>query len=209
MIIRDGRGIEQRLFFTTDPVDETILSYFELPPLPPEGSFDARFTSQGLFESIHPGKPGVVLIHSAHQPLRIDWDVHIGKYQLLSGKSAARLAVLEGKGFRTIDTDSLSKLELVDMHEKGEVPKDYALIQNYPNPFNPTTNFRFSILDFGMVTLRVYDMLGREIATLVNEAKEPGEYTISWDATGMPSGVYYYKLQAGSFHDTKAMLLIR
>ncbi|MBI3363976.1 MAG: T9SS type A sorting domain-containing protein [Ignavibacteriae bacterium] len=94
-------------------------------------------------------------------------------------------------------------------HPLSHIPHRFALEQNYPNTFNLTTNFRFSILDVGMVTLRVYDMLGRETATLVNEAKEPGEYTVAFDAANLPSGVYTYRLRAGSFTDVKKMLLLR
>src|SRR5207302_260796 len=64
----------------------------------------------------------------------------------------------------------------------GEFPVATVLMQNYPNPFNPTTDFGFRIADFGLVSLRVFDVLGREVATIVNENKQPGTYTISWDA---------------------------
>jgi hypothetical protein len=92
---------------------------------------------------------------------------------------------------------------------KEEAPKGFALMQNYPNPFNPTTHFGFRIADFGLVTLRVFDLLGREVATLVNVRKEPGEYSIAFDARGLASGIYFYKLIAGSFVATKKMLLTR
>ncbi|MGA2624363.1 MAG: YCF48-related protein [Bacteroidota bacterium] len=74
-------------------------------------------------------------------------------------------------------------------------PRVFWLGQNYPNPFNPTTEFEFRIVNFGLVTLRIYDVLGREVATLVNGVKEPGEFTVSWDGGGMPSGVYFYRLR--------------
>ena len=97
------------------------------------------------------------------------------------------------------------------------IPNEFALEQNYPNPFNPETHFRFSTSDFGLVTLRVYDVLGREVATIVNENLRPGEYTRTWDAGSLPSGVYYYRLTAGSpstgsgrrVTETNKMLFIR
>ena len=78
-----------------------------------------------------------------------------------------------------------------------------------PNPFNPTTHFGFRIADFGLVTLKVYNVLGQEVATLVDDLKEPGTYTVQWNASGVASGVYYYKLTAGSYHDVKKMIVIK
>ena len=92
---------------------------------------------------------------------------------------------------------------------KDGLPKQYALEQNYPNPFNPTTDFEFRIVNCGFVSLKVYDVLGREVATLVNEVKQPGQYTLQWNADNMPSGVYICKLTAGTFVQTRKLLLIR
>jgi len=89
------------------------------------------------------------------------------------------------------------------------IPDSYALNQNYPNPFNPTTNIKFQIKDLGLVTLKVYDILGRELITLVNEKLKPGYYNVSLDGTRLSSGVYFYKLVAGDFVDTKKMMLIK
>ncbi|MBI3189499.1 MAG: T9SS type A sorting domain-containing protein [Ignavibacteriales bacterium] len=91
----------------------------------------------------------------------------------------------------------------------NEQPMKFSLEQNYPNPFNPTTNFGFRIANFGLVTLKVYDVLGREVATLIDEKKEVGEHSVLWNAEGFPSGVYFYKLTAGSFTDVKKLILIR
>jgi hypothetical protein len=88
------------------------------------------------------------------------------------------------------------------------VPKEFKLEQNYPNPFNPTTNIKFQISKSGFVKMVVYDILGREIATLVNESLSPGTYEVEWDATIYPSGVYYYKLAATNYTETRKMVLI-
>jgi hypothetical protein len=85
----------------------------------------------------------------------------------------------------------------------------FSLDQNYPNPFNPSTNFGFRIADFGFVSLKVYDVLGNEVATLVNEEKDAGEYKIQFNAANLSSGVYFYKLTAGNFTATKKMILLR
>jgi len=92
--------------------------------------------------------------------------------------------------------------------------KDFKLFQNYPNPFNPTTTIGYSILNVEMqniasVQLKVYDILGKEVAALVNEEKEPGYYNVSFDASNLPSGLYLYKLTAGSFTKVRKMMLLK
>ena len=91
----------------------------------------------------------------------------------------------------------------------NSLPLDYSLSQNYPNPFNPSTNIQFSIPQQSFVTLKVYDILGSEIATLVNEQKAAGKYEVNFDASSLSSGVYIYKIQAGSFISSKKMILIK
>ncbi len=93
-------------------------------------------------------------------------------------------------------------------------PAEFILFQNYPNPFNPATKIKFEIPgkarnDISLITLKVFDVLGREVATLVNEYKEAGKHSVEFNATGLPSGVYFYRLNAGSFSETKKMILLR
>jgi hypothetical protein len=90
-----------------------------------------------------------------------------------------------------------------------EVPAGFSLEQNFPNPFNPNSDIRYLISEFRTVRLAVYDLLGREVAMLVNEAKQPGTYTVRFDASGLASGVYLYRLTAGSFVETKKMVVVR
>ncbi len=88
-------------------------------------------------------------------------------------------------------------------------PCRFSLSQNYPNPFNPATEIRYQIADPGNMSLRVFDVLGREIATLVNEYRNPGSHTTRWSAPNLPSGAYFYRLQSGSLVETKKLLLLR
>ncbi len=88
-------------------------------------------------------------------------------------------------------------------------PATFALEQNYPNPFNPSTNISYSIPNNSFVTLKVYDMLGNEVATLVNEDKEAGNYQVTFDASALSNGVYFYRLQANGFDITKKMILMK
>jgi hypothetical protein len=87
--------------------------------------------------------------------------------------------------------------------------KTYSLSNNYPNPFNPTTTISYSIPEQSFTTLKVYDVLGSEIATLVNEEKPVGTYENTLYAENLPSGIYFYRLQAGSFIETKKMVLMK
>jgi len=89
------------------------------------------------------------------------------------------------------------------------LPMTFDLMQNYPNPFNPTTIIKFSIPQRSNVSLKIYDVLGNEIATLVKEEKERGDYSVNFDATLLASGMYLYRIQAGTFVETKKMVLLR
>ena len=86
---------------------------------------------------------------------------------------------------------------------------DYNLFQNYPNPFNPATRLSFVTSTSSFVSLKVYDVLGNEVATLVNEEKPAGKYEMDFDASSLPSSVYFYQLRAGNFIQTKKMILLR
>ncbi len=89
------------------------------------------------------------------------------------------------------------------------IPIYYSLSQNYPNPFNPITKINFSVPKANLVTLKVFDILGRELVTLVNEIKQPGYYMVDFDGTNLASGVYYYRMESGSFSETKKLMLIK
>lgn len=100
---------------------------------------------------------------------------------------------------------------LLDVAEREQVesPGEFFLFQNYPNPFNPSTRIVYRVGSRQSVELRVFDVLGGEVATLVNEMKEPGMHEVWWDATGYSSGVYFYRLQTGGFVQTRKLLLLR
>jgi hypothetical protein len=93
--------------------------------------------------------------------------------------------------------------------EIGNIPSDYKLAQNFPNPFNPTTTIRYQIPEPAFVIIRVFDVLGNEIETLLNEEKIAGSYEAEFDGSGLTSGIYYYKITAGEFSQTNKMVLIK
>jgi hypothetical protein len=120
---------------------------------------------------------------------------------LTTGKYSYRLKQIDNNG-------NFEYFTLSNEVEIGAANK-FSLSQNYPNPFNPTTKINFAIAVAGQVTLKVYDMTGREIKTLVNEVKAPGFYTIDFNGANLSSGVYIYKITANNFTDTKKMSLIK
>ena len=103
-----------------------------------------------------------------------------------------------------LDLGSLTSVEEVD-----NIPSSFALHQNYPNPFNPSTSIEFSLLERSAVRLTVYNALGQEVATLVNEEVPAGTHKTSWDASGLPSGIYFARLETKSFTATKKMVLMK
>ncbi len=104
----------------------------------------------------------------------------------------------------------LEKSNLLVRNFKGEgIPIVYDLAQNFPNPFNPSTTIRYQIPQDGIVTLKIYDILGSEVATLVNEEKLAGKYEVNFNASSLASGVYIYKIQSGSFINSKKMILLK
>jgi hypothetical protein len=111
--------------------------------------------------------------------------------------------------YRLKQIDYDGSFEYSDVVEVDIAPTEFYLSQNYPNPFNPTTKIKFTISDLRFTTLKVYDVLGREVTTLVNEEKQPGVYEVEFNAGNLASGIYYYQLKAGEFLETKKMILTK
>ncbi len=97
----------------------------------------------------------------------------------------------------------------IDMIEMGEIPKDYTLRQNYPNPFNPVTQIDFTLPKTEFITLDIFNILGEKVETLVSNEMPAGTYTVTWDATAVPSGIYFYRINTDSFSKTRKMILLK
>jgi len=117
-----------------------------------------------------------------------------------------------GEGFTILkgNTELVINVENIE----NSFVNDFRLDQNYPNPFNPVTKIKYEIPgqarnDNALVTLKVYDILGREVATLVNEEKPAGEYEVEFNGSALTSGIYFYQLKAGEFSETKKMILLK
>ncbi|MCZ6701747.1 MAG: T9SS type A sorting domain-containing protein, partial [Ignavibacteria bacterium] len=107
------------------------------------------------------------------------------------------------------DVFTLDLFASVEDYFGDGIPTEYNLIQNFPNPFNPSTTIYYSIPELTNVVLKVYDVLGNEVSILVNKVKPIGNYEVKFNSTSLPSGIYFYKLQAGSFVETKKMVLMK
>jgi hypothetical protein len=112
----------------------------------------------------------------------------------------------------------MSRLPVIQKYERltvgveeqdGELPTEFSLSQNYPNPFNPSTRIQYAVPERGSVTLQVFDILGRQVATLVDEVRNAGKHSVRWDAVGLASGVYFYRLTIGGTSIARKALLMK
>jgi hypothetical protein len=124
----------------------------------------------------------------------------------LDGKALAQSAV-------TLDGNAVASVTAVSAVGNGLAPQEFALFQSYPNPFNPSASIQYSLAKDGQVSLKVYNLLGNEVATLVNGRQAAGSYTVPFNTTmgtiNLSSGVYFYRLEAGSFVSTKKLVLVK
>lgn len=143
--------------------------------------------------------------------------IFISQIPTMMGDSLVRVDTLHAQGSASIVlsdgvplfVSGASGVAAVGQESAENIPRQFELFQNHPNPFNPSTEIRFQLPKATRVTLKVFNMLGEEVATLVNDARSPGLQVITWDASGMPSGVYFYCLQAGENIAAKRMILLK
>ena len=137
----------------------------------------------------------MVMVTATHQKIILLLMINV-----TAGKYSYRLKQIDNDGqfeySKTIEVDFGS-------------PKKFELSQNYPNPFNPATTIRFNLTEAGNVKLTLFNILGQELKTLVNEFKESGVHTINFDASELNSGMYIYKIEAGTFVQTRKMTLVK
>ncbi len=132
-------------------------------------------------------------------------------------KAKSNLLSLRNLSSEELEKNRVGDLLLTTKSIRNELEKDnnvnnpikYNLSQNYPNPFNPTTTISYDIQNDGIVTIKIYDILGKEVKVLVNEFRQAGSYQINFDGYNLSSGIYFYKLETGNFVQTKRMALIK
>ena len=125
--------------------------------------------------------------------------------------TTSQLVILQDSGNNGTIDDTIRVNNIITNLEEGSLilPDKYSLAQNYPNPFNPSTKIKYDIKIDGLVTLKVYNILGMEVSSLVNEVKQAGRYEVEFNGLNLNSGIYYYRLQAGEYTETKKMLLLK
>lgn len=203
IIITDKEGKSSTLFSVNGKVN---LDKYQLPPLPHEGMFDIRYGSGRFAENLKDGFQSIEL-RGIEFPLTIKVEKTALKIQDESGK-IVNFVIKAGE--EIFINKVISRLIV----SSDVVPAEYLLEQNYPNPFNPSTKIKFSVPVDGLVKIKVYDMLGREIRILFNESVSSGEYFTSWDGTDkngnlLTSGFYIYRMEAGDFVQSRKMMLMK
>jgi|GEM_PF-4931020 len=213
VVVSEAGGGASTLYFGKTETVGSMLSNCELPPVPPPASFDVRFASQRFVEGYTAGSTPSRLdidVQSESFPLTLTWKVtdNDARFWLVVGDHARQ--PLTGAGGSTVIHSPVKRLAIeVQSSREVLIPKEFALGQNYPNPFNPTTVISYQLPVASYVTLKVYNMLGQEVATLINGMQDAGYKSVEFTAANLPSGIYTYRLTAGTFVEVKKMLMIK
>jgi hypothetical protein len=217
--IRDCMGNEQTLYFGAENLISADIRYYELPPTPPSEIFDARFScaEADYLLKTHPVSKSEITsmqisVQSVSYPITINWHIfETGfNYELYDGLSEKvfKTRKLSGDGEFILENSSLKKFELL-ISSAIEIPTEYILEQNYPNPFNPSTTIKYGLPEPTYVTLTIHNTLGQRVALLVNEQQKEGYHRVVFSNPNLSSGVYFYRLQAGTYNNTKKLLFIK
>jgi fibronectin type 3 domain-containing protein len=216
LTFRDADGNAGTLYFGSSLNNVDAM----MPPVPPADAFDVRFTSQ-RFAEVHSSKltstkEFAIDLNALKSLVSIEWNiVETGFNYSLKNENGKTIATSNGNRKLVLNSVSGGTTRLVLGVQGQTTPKEFTLHQNYPNPFNPTTNFGFRIANFGLVTLKVYNLLGQEVATILNnQATEAGEFSVPFDASHLSSGIYFYRVtvqetSGKEFSAMKKMTLIK
>jgi len=213
----DQLGRHQTLFFSTKVEEKPNVMKYEAPPLPPDGAFDVRFTTNQFFEctSAQGERSLRIAVAGAQYPLSVHWELKVGggDASLLAGGASQ---LLDGDGSATIADDGVPIFLILQQGTAPTLPRQFVLEQNYPNPFNPVTSIHYDLPVESNVRLTVYDVLGQMVTKLVDRIEQAGYRSVSWNAGGVSSGIYFYRLEAASVSDPakrftqdRKMLLLR
>jgi hypothetical protein len=207
--ISDAAGNKQTLYFGSELNNNIRIESFSLPPLPPQGGFDVRFTGDyRLSES----DEVTVMVQSSAYPLTVKLN-HINQNELdgyilkeiVDGEETGSHRVEDGRNI-LIRNKEVRGLRIT---KQQTIPVSYNLEQNYPNPFNPGTTIKFSLPEEADVQLNIYNTLGQKLAEIVNGNLEAGYHSYEWDASSLASGVYIYELRTDKFVAIKKMILLK
>lgn len=216
--LEDKSGGRQTLYIGKNEKGKIQADRYQMPPLPPAGTFSARYASQRMLEIIPSDIKGEIQfpiqLVSPTYPLTISLDAMYRDPNIsLLVKTADGTTYPLSVGSKvTIKEAKNNTLFLVV--NKGELPKEFSLSQNYPNPFNPTTNFTVAVPQTQHVEIVVYDILGRTVRTLVNEEMTAGYHTVEWNgltdhSTAVGSGVYFVRMKSGTFNSIRKIMMMK
>jgi hypothetical protein len=143
-----------------------------------------------------------------------DTSIFVNIMDMLVGDTVYYWSVFATDGYDTIGASSVFSFRTIDIstaveNEGSRIPRKFALHQNFPNPFNPVTTITYEVPMLTDVSLKLYNIIGQEVAMLVDEPKAPGVYSVRWDGSQQPSGIYFYTISAGNFHQTKRLMLVK
>jgi hypothetical protein len=218
--IMDAEGKQQDLYVRNGTLPSSFEDeYWEIPPAPPEEAFDVRLETDMFVKTVEPTPEPVdltFLMTGVAFPATLNWQINPENgitYTLPdSSGGLGKVSALSNVGIMTL-TNRSNRLQLRARiplsSEPATLPKEFALRQNYPNPFNPTTTIKYDLPLDAKVTLRLYDVLGREVMSLVDGVMPAGFHQVTVDGSALASGVYLYRIDAGSFTQVKKLLLLR
>ncbi|QQS34722.1 MAG: T9SS type A sorting domain-containing protein [Ignavibacteriales bacterium] len=200
IIVTDATGKHFTLYTVNGEVN---LDHYQMPPMPPAGAFDVRYSSQRMAENIRTNSRTIEM-NSMVYPVTVRIENVSIKLQDETGR-IVNTRMKDGEEY-LISNSQVSKLNV----SENIIPDVYALDQNYPNPFNPSTLIRFSLPeDVSNVTLTIYNALGQKVTELINSKLEAGQYEYRWNANDVASGLYIYELRTEKFSSVKKMMLLK
>ncbi|PTM20360.1 MAG: hypothetical protein DA446_03560 [Bacteroidetes bacterium] len=202
--VMSGEG-EVDLYFAGSLGEEVSDLQIAMPPVPPAGLFDARIAGDRWISA-----DDVIAVQVQHGEEPVTVSVNgdeIYELVIYSGKDEVRRQELSAG--ESVEIPASSDNFTIGLYDASAIPDVFSLDQNYPNPFNPSTTIRFGVPEVSDVKLEVFNMLGQKVATLVNESKDAGFYNVAFDASSLSSGMYIYRLQSGSFVETRKLMLIK
>lgn len=214
LAITDGQGVRQSLYVGDARTVRDVFHAFELPPGAPQGVTDVRFASNRMIEACDEkiDHHFLISISSSAYPIAFEWksaETHSGRFSLSWMGSSGRVQMpLRDRAKILIQDSSASDFSL-NFDSDVPLPNHFYLGQNYPNPFNPMTDIRYQIAERSHVTLEIYNVLGQEVARLVDEMQDAGFKSVGWDGAKFSSGLYFYKLTAGDFTGVRKMILLK
>ncbi len=215
-----GKARSQKLLFGSAGGKNINADYYEMPPIPPIGAFDVRFASGRSLEvvpqKLNEPREYPLSVQSNGMPLKLSWT--------MKEKAGLRYSFIEKQGTKVLSQHRLQGTNAITITGSAEkqyslkvenIPTQYALYQNYPNPFNPSTTIRFDLPEHATVALKVFNVLGQQVAALINNQEmEEGQQTIAFDASSLASGTYFYRISAvgikgNNFQNVNKMLLLK